>query len=62
MKTVRNTKTLLGVPAISVPIKLSRSGMPLSVQIIAKKLTEPLLMAVSKYIEHVVNFNNLAKK
>lgn len=58
-----NTKLFyLGVPAISVPIKLSNSGMPLSVQIIAKKLTEPLLLAASKYIEHIVNFNNLAQK
>lgn len=57
-----NNNTFLGVPAISIPIKLSKSQMPLSIQIIARKLREPLLLAVAKYVEHKVNFNGLIQK
>lgn len=46
----------VGIPAISVPIKLSSSRMPLGLQLIGKNLSEPLLLAVSKYIENAVQF------
>lgn len=48
----------LGVPAISIPIKLSSKGMPLSLQLTGKSLSEPLLLSIAKYIENIVQFKN----
>lgn len=53
---------MAGVPAISVPIKLSRSGMPLSLQLMAPKLCEERLLGVAKWIEDVVKFPRLVLK
>lgn len=47
----------LGVPAISIPIKLSSNGMPLSLQLIGKNLSEQFLLTIAKYIENNVQFN-----
>lgn len=41
---------------MSVPIKLSKNGLPLSVQLMGKNLSEPVLLAVAKYIENIVKF------
>nr|XP_023017313.1 glutamyl-tRNA(Gln) amidotransferase subunit A, mitochondrial [Leptinotarsa decemlineata] len=50
---------MAGVPAISVPVKLSKNGLPLSLQLIGKNLSEPLLLAVAKYIENAVKFPHI---
>ncbi|KAG5876541.1 hypothetical protein JTB14_010312 [Gonioctena quinquepunctata] len=50
---------MAGVPAVSLPIKLSKNGMPLSLQLIGKNLSEPLMLAVAKYIEHAVKFPHI---
>ncbi|CAG9854492.1 unnamed protein product [Phyllotreta striolata] len=47
---------LAGIPAISVPIKLSKNGLPLSIQLMGRNLSEPMLLAVSKFIENAVKF------
>ncbi|XP_014230142.1 glutamyl-tRNA(Gln) amidotransferase subunit A, mitochondrial [Trichogramma pretiosum] len=53
---------MAGLPAISVPIKLSRSGMPLSLQLMAPMLCEERLLRVAKWIEDIVKFPRLVLK
>ncbi|KAH1001447.1 hypothetical protein HUJ04_005467 [Dendroctonus ponderosae] len=53
---------MAGVPAVSIPIKLSSEGLPISVQLIGRNLSEPMLLAVAKYIEHVVSFPHFVNK
>ncbi|XP_058802047.1 glutamyl-tRNA(Gln) amidotransferase subunit A, mitochondrial [Phymastichus coffea] len=53
---------MAGIPAVSVPIKLSRRGLPLSLQLMAPKLCEERLLAVAKWIEDVVKFPRLVLK
>ncbi|XP_018574583.1 glutamyl-tRNA(Gln) amidotransferase subunit A, mitochondrial isoform X2 [Anoplophora glabripennis] len=53
---------MAGVPAISIPIKLSKKGLPLSLQLIGRNLSEPMLLALAKYIENIVQFPSFADK
>ncbi|KAK4879849.1 hypothetical protein RN001_007995 [Aquatica leii] len=50
-----------GVPAVTIPIKLSTDGMPLSLQIIGRNLSEPMILALAKFIESNVNFPQYLK-
>ncbi|PSN31796.1 hypothetical protein C0J52_21994 [Blattella germanica] len=50
---------LAGLPAISIPIKLSRKGLPLSLQIITPIYREDVLLAIARWIENVVDFPKL---
>jgi len=52
---------MAGVPAISIPIKLSSYGMPLSLQLIAPNFEEKKLLSLARYIEHIVQFKNTKK-
>ncbi|KAL1513894.1 hypothetical protein ABEB36_003234 [Hypothenemus hampei] len=47
---------MAGVPAISIPVKLSKTGLPISIQLIGRNLSEPMLLAVAKYLENIVRF------
>lgn len=47
-----------GVPAITLPIKLSLQGMPISLQIMGRNLSEPMLLALAKYLENAVQFQH----
>ncbi|XP_018329802.1 glutamyl-tRNA(Gln) amidotransferase subunit A, mitochondrial isoform X4 [Agrilus planipennis] len=47
---------MAGIPAVTIPIKLSRVGMPISLQLMGRNLSEPMLLAVAKFIEHAVQF------
>lgn len=47
---------IVGIPAISIPIKLSRKGMPISLQIMGRNMSEPMILALAKYIENIVQF------
>lgn len=47
---------MAGIPAISIPIRLSDNGLPLSLQLMGPKLCEPLMLTVAKWIEAQVNF------
>ncbi|GJQ70287.1 gatA [Trypoxylus dichotomus] len=49
---------MAGIPALSIPIKLSISGMPISLQLLGRNLSEPVLLAVAKFIENVVQFQH----
>ncbi|KAJ8669038.1 hypothetical protein QAD02_000297 [Eretmocerus hayati] len=53
---------MAGIPAVSVPIKLSKKGLPLSVQLMAPKLCEERLLKVAKWIEDIVKFPRLVLK
>jgi amidase len=44
--------SLFGVPALSVPVALSRSGAPVSVQIVAPAFREDVALAVGAALEH----------
>ncbi|PSN44413.1 Glutamyl-tRNA(Gln) amidotransferase subunit A [Blattella germanica] len=50
---------MAGVPAISIPIRLSNQGLPLSLQLMAPLYREDMLLAVAKWIEKTVDFPRL---
>ncbi|CAG7728133.1 unnamed protein product [Allacma fusca] len=50
---------MAGLPAISIPIKLNTTGLPLSVQLIGPKFSEELIFQVAKFIEASSNFQQL---
>ncbi|KAF5291707.1 hypothetical protein FQR65_LT11400 [Abscondita terminalis] len=47
---------MAGIPVVSLPIKLSNDGMPLSLQIMGRSLSEPMVLALAKFIESNVKF------
>uniref|UniRef100_A0A1B0CF56 Glutamyl-tRNA(Gln) amidotransferase subunit A, mitochondrial n=1 Tax=Lutzomyia longipalpis TaxID=7200 RepID=A0A1B0CF56_LUTLO len=49
---------MAGIPAISIPIRLSANNLPLSLQLIGPRLSETLLLTVARWIEHTVNFQH----
>jgi Asp-tRNA(Asn)/Glu-tRNA(Gln) amidotransferase A subunit family amidase len=51
--------TLLGVPAISIPVGLGPRGLPLGLQIVAGAGREDALLAVAQYCERVFPFAGL---
>jgi aspartyl-tRNA(Asn)/glutamyl-tRNA(Gln) amidotransferase subunit A len=48
--------SLAGLPAISVPSGLSRGGLPLGIQIMARRFGEETLFAAARAFERQVNF------
>ncbi|KZC05626.1 PREDICTED: glutamyl-tRNA(Gln) amidotransferase subunit A, mitochondrial [Dufourea novaeangliae] len=53
---------MAGIPAINVPIKLSKNGLPLSLQLMAPSFNEERLLTVAKWIEQRVKFPKLELK
>lgn len=53
---------MAGIPAVSIPIKLSKEGLPISLQLMGRNLSEPMLLAVAKYIENIVRFPHFVNK
>ncbi|OAD53139.1 Glutamyl-tRNA(Gln) amidotransferase subunit A, mitochondrial [Eufriesea mexicana] len=53
---------MAGIPAVTVPIKLSKNGLPLSLQLMAPSLKEEVLLTVAKWIEQRVQFPKLELK
>ncbi|XP_033365760.1 glutamyl-tRNA(Gln) amidotransferase subunit A, mitochondrial [Bombus vosnesenskii] len=53
---------MAGIPALNVPIKLSKSGLPLSLQLMGPPLKEKELLTVAKWIEQRVQFPKLELK
>ena len=49
--------TMAGVPSINLPYTLDRDGLPLGVQLAAKKFDEANLLSSSLWIEKAVNFS-----
>ncbi|KAM3957256.1 glutamyl-tRNA(Gln) amidotransferase subunit A, mitochondrial [Aphomia sociella] len=50
---------MAGIPAISIPICLSKNNIPLSIQLMGPCLSEELLLNVAKRIESIVKFPTL---
>ena len=53
---------MAGIPAVNVPIKLSTTGLPLSLQLMAPAFHEECLLTVAKWIEQKVKFPKLELK
>lgn len=53
---------MAGVPALSIPVKLSSNKLPLSLQLMGPKFSEELLFNVAKFIEDSVEFLSNYKK
>lgn len=47
---------MAGIPAVTVPIRLSEKGLPLSVQLMGPAFSEEMLLTVAKWIENEINF------
>ncbi|ALC47163.1 gatA, partial [Drosophila busckii] len=50
---------MAGVPAVSIPVRLSKAGLPLSLQLMSNNLNEQLLLTVAHWIEAQVGFDCL---
>lgn len=50
---------MTGIPAVSIPIRLSKAGLPLSLQLMSNSLNEQLLLTVARWIEAQVEFDPL---
>lgn len=50
---------MAGVPAVSIPIRNSSQGLPISLQLMSNNLNEELLLNVARWIESQVNFDCL---
>jgi aspartyl-tRNA(Asn)/glutamyl-tRNA(Gln) amidotransferase subunit A len=53
--------SLTGVPAISVPVGLSKKGLPLGLQVIGKMFDEDLVLRVAGALELMAGFNTHPK-
>ncbi|XP_018804660.1 PREDICTED: glutamyl-tRNA(Gln) amidotransferase subunit A, mitochondrial [Bactrocera latifrons] len=53
---------MAGIPAISIPIRLSKRGLPIGLQLMSKSLNEEMLLRVASWIEQQVEFDCLANK
>jgi amidase len=49
--------TLLGVPAVTLPVGFGKLGLPLGLQIVAEYHGDLRLLRVAKWIEAVLNFD-----
>lgn len=53
---------MAGIPALSLPVEISRKGLPLSLQLMAPYLHEERLLLTAKWIEQTVQFPRLRLK
>lgn len=53
---------MAGIPAISIPIRLSENKLPLSLQIMGPNLGEKQIFTVAKWIEQKVQFPSIKNK
>lgn len=53
---------MAGIPAISIPIKLSSNHLPLSLQLMGPNFSEATLFKVAKFIENSVDFISIYDK
>jgi Asp-tRNA(Asn)/Glu-tRNA(Gln) amidotransferase A subunit family amidase len=49
--TFNRLASLLGIPAITIPIKLGPSGLPLGLQLIARRWDDELLLRAARAVE-----------
>lgn len=50
---------MAGLPAVTLPVKLSRQGLPISLQLIGQNFKDHKMLTVAKWIEQNVNFPRL---
>ncbi|CAK8163592.1 Glutamyl-tRNA(Gln) amidotransferase subunit A [Candidatus Xenohaliotis californiensis] len=50
------------LPAISIPVALTKNNRPLGLQIMAKHFNEKIILQVAKNIENFIDFNKISKK
>uniref|UniRef100_T1IY23 Glutamyl-tRNA(Gln) amidotransferase subunit A, mitochondrial n=1 Tax=Strigamia maritima TaxID=126957 RepID=T1IY23_STRMM len=53
---------MAGIPAVSIPIQLSRNNLPIGLQLISNYFQEKLILTVGKYLEREVCFPKLNYK
>ena len=53
--------TLLGAPAVSVPFGSGSSGLPVAIQLVARKGFDELLLAVTTWVESAISEKNSTK-
>ncbi|XP_043269537.1 glutamyl-tRNA(Gln) amidotransferase subunit A, mitochondrial [Venturia canescens] len=53
---------MAGIPALSIPVEISRRGLPLSLQLMAPYLHEKRLLLTAKWIEQTVQFPRMRLK
>ena len=47
---------MAGLPALSIPCKLSANGLPISLQLIGKRLDDFRILSIAKKLENILNF------
>ncbi|CAG2113276.1 unnamed protein product [Medioppia subpectinata] len=47
---------MAGLPAITIPCKLSNNGLPIGLQLIGKKLDDFRLLSIAKKLENILHF------
>ena len=52
---------MAGIPALSLPIRLSKRNLPLSIQLMAPFFDDLTLLDVAHFIEKAINFPHLNK-
>ena len=52
--------SLAGLPGISIPVGLDKTGLPVGIQLIANSFDEPNLISVAHTLEKSANFNVIA--
>ncbi|XP_014670631.1 PREDICTED: glutamyl-tRNA(Gln) amidotransferase subunit A, mitochondrial-like [Priapulus caudatus] len=50
---------MAGLPAVSVPVKLSSQSLPIGLQLMANNFEDKLLLTTAKWLEQQVQFNRL---
>lgn len=50
---------MAGCPAVSLPIKLSERGLPISLQLMTPFFDDHTLLDVAQFVEQAVNFPHL---
>ncbi|XP_060650570.1 glutamyl-tRNA(Gln) amidotransferase subunit A, mitochondrial isoform X1 [Drosophila nasuta] len=50
---------MAGIPAVSIPVRFSKAGLPLSLQLMSNSFNEQLLLTVARWIEAQVSFDSL---
>lgn len=53
---------MAGVPALSLPVKLSKQSLPLSLQLMAPHFDDETLLDVASFLEKELNFPHLTLK
>ncbi|XP_052236964.1 glutamyl-tRNA(Gln) amidotransferase subunit A, mitochondrial-like isoform X2 [Dreissena polymorpha] len=50
---------MAGLPAVSIPVRLSESGLPISLQVVGQRFKDRVMLNTAKWIEMNTNFQKL---